>query len=92
MTSTHTGEVYIPRLPLAARQVHLFKELGQSSLLSLGVLCDHGCTAHLDKDKCFITHGGYIILTGTHDFTKRGLWHMKLPPKNIALKAVNNSA
>jgi hypothetical protein len=89
MKSTHQGTIYIPGLPESARQCHMFKELGKTSLLSIGILADHGCKIHLQKDHAVVTKDDYVILTGTRNSTTKGLWHMKLPYKNTALRAVN---
>ena len=89
MWSTHQGIIHIPGLPESARQCHMFKELGKTSLLSMGILADHGCKIHLQKDHAVVTKDDYVILTGTRNSTTNGLWHMKLPNKNVALRAVS---
>ena len=43
--ATHTANLNVPHLPSAARNVHLFPSLASGSLLSVGQLCDSGCTA-----------------------------------------------
>jgi len=67
----------------------MFQELGKTSLLSIGVLADHGCKIHLQKDNAVVTKDDYVILTGTRNHTTNGLWHMKLPNKQVALRAVS---
>jgi hypothetical protein len=42
MYSTHTAELDIPHLPLAARQVHIVPNLASHTLLSIGQLCNTG--------------------------------------------------
>ena len=42
MYSTHTAELSLPQIPTAARIAHLFPALGNTSLLSIGQLCDAG--------------------------------------------------
>jgi hypothetical protein len=76
ISSTHTGELPIPDLPLSARTVHLFPELAAHSLLSVGMLCDHGCTCKFDTNTITIQNNGKTILTGTRD--TNGLWTIAL--------------
>jgi hypothetical protein len=45
ITSTHEAELDLPMLPRLARQAHLLPALQPKALLSIGQLCDHGCTA-----------------------------------------------
>ena len=72
LKSTHTAELDIPSLPLAARQTHLFPHLASGSLLSIGQLCDHGCTAHFSKSKLYIFYQQKLIMQGTRQPSK--LW------------------
>jgi hypothetical protein len=66
MTSTHEGDIHIPGLPPEAGKAHLFKELaqGSGSLVSLGQLCDHGCTALFDATIVRVFHDDQCIITG----------------------------
>jgi hypothetical protein len=66
--STHTAEPDIPALsvlPVAARKAHIFPQMGNISLLSIGQLCDNGCTAVFEHDRVRIYFKNEIILTGT---------------------------
>jgi hypothetical protein len=54
LTSTHIGELALPQLPAAARLCHIFPHLNMWSLLSVGQLCDHGCTALFTKHQLYI--------------------------------------
>jgi ribosomal protein L3 len=68
ITSTHTAEPDIPALsvlPVAARKAHIFPQMGNISLLSIGQLCDNGCTAVFEHDRVRIYFQNEIILTGT---------------------------
>ena len=51
MTSTHEGHLDIPELPPAATLTHVVPELNTHSLISIGQLCDAGCTATVDSNK-----------------------------------------
>ena len=45
MSSTHTKHLNIPSLPPAACLQHQFPAMKTTGLLSIGQLCDHGCSA-----------------------------------------------
>lgn len=72
ITSTHTGELPLPNLPMAARKAHLFPELSQHSLISVAQLADAGCSTIFDSSCVQVHHNGNIILTGSR--TSNGLW------------------
>ena len=75
--STHTAELDIPQLPANAKKTHIFPHLASGSLLSIGQLCDAGCTALFETHKLYIFHNGKIILQGTRQPSK--LWTIDLP-------------
>ena len=81
MTSTHEGDIHLPGLPPEAAKAHLFKELaqGSGSLVSLGQLCDHGCTATFDATTVKVYHKQQCIITG-HRTAHTGLWHIPISP------------
>jgi hypothetical protein len=66
MTSNGTGELPLPHLPPSAARCHLFPSLhqGSGSLLSIGQLCDHGCTATFTATDLTVTTDTHHILTG----------------------------
>ena len=65
MTSTHTRQLNIPSLPPEACTQHLFPEMKTSGLLSIGQLCDSGCTAKFSKRRLIVRNSrGTIILVG----------------------------
>jgi hypothetical protein len=63
--ATHTATLNLPMLPEKARRVHLFSSLASGALLSLGQLCDAGCTAYFNATKAYIFFQGKIIMQGT---------------------------
>jgi hypothetical protein len=79
MYSTHTAELDIPALPLAARMVHIIPDLQPHSLLSMGQLCDAGCTVHFDATKVIIKYNGKPVLEGPRSTDTR-LWHINTAP------------
>ena len=80
--STHSGNLRLPPsthvLPPSARTAHIFPHLKASPLLSLGQLCDHGCTAHFDRTTAVIRYNNNAILTGTRK--PPGLWTVSRAP------------
>ena len=74
MHSTHQADLDIPNLPSPARTAHIFPHLASGSLLSIGKLCDAGCTALFNKSKLFIFYKGKIIMQGSRQSNK--LWTM----------------
>jgi Reverse transcriptase (RNA-dependent DNA polymerase) len=79
MRSTHTALLDIPALPLAARTVHIVPDLHENSLLSIGQLCDAGCTVEFTQHNVTIAYHNETILTGSRT-PPLGLWHLQLPP------------
>lgn len=78
--STHTALLDIPSLPFAARKAHIFPQLKNGSLISIGQFCDHGCTATFDKSSVQIHQDGITIVQG-HRITTNGLWTLNLESK-----------
>ena len=73
--STHKANINIPTLPPAATTAHLFPSLASGNLLSVGQLCDYGCTAQIDKDTATISFQNHPILRGTRNPNTK-LWHL----------------
>ena len=77
MWSTHEAELDIPNLPLVARKCHLVPDLHDLSLISIGQLCDAGCTVSLNATTMTVRFNGRVALTGTRTNTTR-LWQIDL--------------
>jgi hypothetical protein len=77
MYSTHEGNLNLPHLPDDAKHVHVVPALQDFSLVSLGQLCDAGCSTQLDKSKITVMHNNRPALTGTRTPATR-LWHLNL--------------
>ena len=82
MTSTHEGHLDIPKLPPEATITHVVPELNSHSLISLGQLCDAGCTATLDDKTMDIYYNNDIVLSGDRSDTT-SLWHLNYDPPSI---------
>jgi hypothetical protein len=78
MQSTHTADLDLPFLPIAARRAHIFPNLASGSLISMGQFCDSDCKIVLDKKFIHIHHKGKLVLQGTRSPVTR-LWHLHLP-------------
>ena len=83
-TSTHTGFLNLPSLPITARRVDIFPDwIG--SLLSIGVLCDCGLTATYTATTVVISdNDGATVLSG-HRTHPSQLWLIDInqdPPKD----------
>ena len=84
MVSSHTGELNIPHLPSASKQVRIFEELSYP-LLSIGQLCNDNMEAIFDKNSVRIIDSSTknVILTGSRHHT--GIY-------NLPLTTVNNDS
>ena len=76
-----SAELLIPALPPSARLIRLFPQM-RDILLSIGLLCDHGCTAIFYKLFCLILYQGKVILMGTRNKSTNYLWTLDLPTNN----------
>jgi hypothetical protein len=57
----------IPFLPHTARKEHILLGLDQDSLLSVGQMCDSGCSMTFTATEVTVTNDESIILTGLRD-------------------------
>jgi hypothetical protein len=72
--ATHTCLLDLPALPLGARQAHMFPSLAYP-LISIGLLCNHGCTAMFDHSKAAIQKDNTRLRDPTTN-----LWTIPLTP------------
>jgi hypothetical protein len=85
ITATHTATLNMPSLPQAARQAHVLPGLPQHSLLSVGKMCDSGCSVTFTASNVTVTNGESTILTGLRE-KESSLWRVPLdpnPPLNV---------
>jgi len=73
----HTAELDLPNLPVATWAAHIFPDLGTTSLLLAGQLCDANCMAMFTDTNVTIKHNGNTILTGTRN-KMHNLWQVTL--------------
>jgi hypothetical protein len=69
----------MPSLPQAARQAHILPGLAQHSLLSVGQMCDSGCSVTFTASNVMVTNGHSMILTGQR-YKESSLWRVPLNP------------
>jgi hypothetical protein len=93
MYSTHEAELDMPMLPLAARQVHIVPALHPHSLMSIGQLCDNGCTVEFNSNSVNIQHNGTTVMRGSRTTDTR-LWHIDTTPvtNDTSYNAIIHSA
>jgi hypothetical protein len=72
ITSTHTATLPFPLLPAKAIEAHIFPHLRNHALLSIGVLCDSGCTVAFEQERVQVHYKGQIVLEGAR--VPPGLW------------------
>jgi hypothetical protein len=85
ITSTHTETLNMPSLPPAAIRSYILPGLAQHSLLSVGQMCDSGCSVTFTASNVTVTNGQSTILTGQRD-KEPSLWRVPLypaPPINV---------
>ena len=82
MANTHEGYLAIPQLPKAACKAYLFKDM-QSSLISVGQLCDSGCIALFNQHDVSVLFNKQVILQGKRDIST-GMWNVELPTQKPA--------
>jgi hypothetical protein len=92
MYSTHTASLGIPELSEAASVLHAFPAMAKNSLLSVGQLCNEGCSVTFEIDGITIFNSiGKEILKENRGLDT-GLWyinfHKEIPHNPIA--AANN--
>ncbi|KAL7478485.1 hypothetical protein ACHAW6_009047 [Cyclotella cf. meneghiniana] len=85
LLSTGTATLNLPDLPPDAWHGHIVPGLTHN-LLSIGMLCDAGCTACFIANTLTITNkAGTVILSGTHDTSEPPLWRVILTPPHHSL-------
>ncbi|EEC46594.1 predicted protein [Phaeodactylum tricornutum CCAP 1055/1] len=84
LRSSHVATLDLPGFSPAACQAHIFPGLASHPLLSIGQLCDDGCTATFSATRLDIHRDATLLLSGARS-PHTGLWHLDLtPPKSPA--------
>ena len=80
--SSHTDLLPQDTLPIKARHAHIFPDLKNKALLSIGMFCDNGCLALFDDKKVNIINQKpkEHIMHGTRDY-QSSFYMVPLTPK-----------
>jgi hypothetical protein len=76
-----------PILSTTAQKAHVLEGITNSSLISLGQLCDDNCIAILDKAKIQVYKNSICILAGSRNPCD-GLWDIAVPTKHPSTSIV----
>ena len=76
------GLLPIANISKTAAKTAVFKHL-QSSLVSLGQLCDDGCTVLLDKENLLALKNEEILLRGQRSTSGDGLWDIPITKTHL---------
>ena len=79
VVNTHTGHLPLGSLPTSACEAHVIPNI--TPLLSIGQLCDAGCTAVFTNKSIAIKKKKVTIMEGYHDETTN-LWHLPIAKTN----------
>ena len=84
------GNIPINEINLSetARRAHVFNDLNNASLISIGRLCDDDCIAIFDKKKLNIYKNNKKIIQGERNY-KDGLWDIQIP---TSIKRTNSAS
>jgi hypothetical protein len=75
--SSHTCNLLLTDLPPHARQAHILPGLVHNSLISVGQLCDNGCSVNFDQDQVTVSKNEKCVMYGSQD-PKSRLWRVDL--------------
>ncbi|GFH54654.1 hypothetical protein CTEN210_11130 [Chaetoceros tenuissimus] len=90
-TSDEDGYLPIPdQLSDVAKHAYIFEGITNSTLISVGKLCDDGCEVTFTRDIALITKNGEILLTGDQNPID-SLWDIHLPLQQGKINAVISS-
>jgi hypothetical protein len=81
MQATHSGQLplHSSLVPATAKTAHILDGMTNSSLISIGQLCDDDCVEVLDKQKVQVFKRDACVLSGTRNKIY-GLWDIALLP------------
>ena len=78
MQETHKAELNTrPLISTGAKIAHIFPHLQPGELISIGKLCDDGCTSTLTATTMKLHKQGEVVLEGNHN-GEAGMWQVKI--------------
>jgi hypothetical protein len=75
--SSHTCNLLLTDLSPQSRQAHILPGLVHKSLISVGQLCDNGCSFTFTQDKVTVSKDKKCVMYGSRD-PKSRLWRVDL--------------
>jgi hypothetical protein len=78
--SSHTCNLLLTDLPPQSRQAHILPGLVHNSLISVGKLCDNGCSVTFTQDQVTVSKNEKCVMYGYRD-PKSRLWQVDLKKK-----------
>jgi hypothetical protein len=78
--SSHTCNLLLTDLSHQARQAHILPGLVHNSLISVGQLCDNGCSVTFTQDQVTVSRNGKNVMNRSRDLKSR-LWRVNLKQK-----------
>jgi hypothetical protein len=75
--SSHTCNLLLTDFPPQARQAHILPGLVHNSLISVGQLCDNGCSVTFTQDQVTVSKNEKCVMYGSRD-PKSRLWRVDL--------------
>jgi hypothetical protein len=78
--SSHTCNLFLTGLLPQAQQAHIIPGLVHNSLISVGKLCDNGCSVTFTQDQFMVSKDKKCIMHGSRD-PKSRLWRVDLKQK-----------
>ena len=73
MESSHIVKLHLPVVIKPERKIHIFPQMKTAPVVSLGLLCDDGCTNTLDKQEMSVHNNVQEIIKGRRN-KKTGMW------------------
>jgi hypothetical protein len=75
--SSHTFNLLLIDLPPQARHAHILQGLVHNSLISVGQLCDNGCSVTFTQEQVTVSKNEKLVMYGSRD-PKSRLWRVDL--------------
>jgi hypothetical protein len=78
--SSHTCDLLLSDFPPQAQKAHILPGLVHNSLISVGQLCDNGCSVTFTQEQVKVSRDGKYVMYGSRD-PKSRLWRVDLKQK-----------
>jgi hypothetical protein len=75
--SSHTCDLLLTDFPPQARKAHILPGLVHNSLISVGQLCDNGCSVTFTQEQVTVSKKGKCVMYGSR-YTRLRLWRVDL--------------